>query len=341
MSPVPRDKKEARLQIGITAPVAVKNANTLKFPMPKMLASNFTVEKQDVHVESPVQIFANSAKFKNSGTAGHFIFKGNVSNAELNNLQLQAARPKDLPVQFATRATHSDAGTYILASLRDEEGAEAPKLILEKTLSKPECDIVKSEAAAHRIASLWAGQEISRIYKEDRNTAVSLGTAYRVVSPVTGATVLETENDYKLNNLHRNRYQTISYASAAEPSNAPLASFSATASTRATGPDSFDSTSAQVSDATTVSGVNTAGTVRINNLANMEAMLNLLSNGLEVFGIAWGGPTMIMGFMGMAGNSQAAMKRVLWGAASCAGGLSVPGCINWLVASSRDVNLFS
>jgi hypothetical protein len=97
----------------------------------------------------------------------------------------------------------------------------------------------------------------------------------------------------------------------------------------------------QGSDATVITGVNTAGTVRVNNLANLEALLNIIANGMEILGIAWGGPTMIMGFMHMAAGTQDAMKRVLWGAAGVTGGLATPGCINWLVASARDANLFS
>ena len=97
----------------------------------------------------------------------------------------------------------------------------------------------------------------------------------------------------------------------------------------------------QGSDATVIQGVNTAGTVRVNNLANLEALLNIIANGMEILGIAWGGPTMIMGFMHMAAGTQDAMKRVLWGAAGVTGGLATPGCINWLVASARDANLFS
>ncbi len=97
----------------------------------------------------------------------------------------------------------------------------------------------------------------------------------------------------------------------------------------------------QGADATVIQGVNTAGTVRVNNLANLEALLNIIANGMEILGIAWGGPTMIMGFMHMAAGTQDAMKRVLWGAAGVTGGLATPGAINWLVASARDANLFS
>ena len=97
----------------------------------------------------------------------------------------------------------------------------------------------------------------------------------------------------------------------------------------------------QGADATIVQGVNTAGTVRVNNLANLEALLNIIANGMEILGIAWGGPTMIMGFMHMAAGSHDAMKKVLFGAAGVTGGLATPGCINWLVASARDAALFN
>jgi hypothetical protein len=97
----------------------------------------------------------------------------------------------------------------------------------------------------------------------------------------------------------------------------------------------------QGADATYVTGVNTAGTVRVNNLANLEALLNIIANGLEILGIAWGGPTMILGFMYMAAGTPDAMKKVMFGAAGVTGGLATPGCINWLVASARDANLFS
>jgi hypothetical protein len=97
----------------------------------------------------------------------------------------------------------------------------------------------------------------------------------------------------------------------------------------------------QGADATVIQGVNTAGTVRVNNLANLEALLNIIANGMEILGIAWGGPTMIMGFMHMAAGSHDAMKKVMFGAAGVTGGLATPGCINWLVASARDAALFN
>lgn len=94
-------------------------------------------------------------------------------------------------------------------------------------------------------------------------------------------------------------------------------------------------------DATVITGINTAGTVRVNNLANLEALMNIIANGMEILGIAWGGPTIVIGFMCMSAGTQDAMRRIIWGMSGVTGGLATPGVINWLVASARDANLFS
>lgn len=97
----------------------------------------------------------------------------------------------------------------------------------------------------------------------------------------------------------------------------------------------------QGTNATYVSGLNTAGTVRVNNLANMEALLNIMSNGTEVLGIAWGGPTLIMAFMELSAGGQAAPKKIIGGLSGIVGALAAPGWDNWLVACARDANLFN
>jgi hypothetical protein len=97
----------------------------------------------------------------------------------------------------------------------------------------------------------------------------------------------------------------------------------------------------QGSDATYVTGLNTSGTVRVNNLANLEALLNIEANGMEILGIAWGGPTLCMAFMELSAGSQAAPKKIINGMAGIVGGLATPGVNNWLVACARDANLFN
>jgi hypothetical protein len=105
----------------------------------------------------------------------------------------------------------------------------------------------------------------------------------------------------------------------------------------------------QGSDATYVTGVNTAGTVRVNNLANLEALLNIVSNLWEV-GLMLGGAIIVLnGFVNETmtidvfgqeielGRSQ----RMIIGVAIILLGLAFPGLVNWFVASARDANLFS
>ncbi len=94
-------------------------------------------------------------------------------------------------------------------------------------------------------------------------------------------------------------------------------------------------------NATVIPGISTAGTVRVNNLANLEALTNIIANGMIILGIAWGGPSIIMGFYHMAAGTQDALKRVIWGMCGVTGGMATPGAINWLVASGRDAGLFS
>lgn len=79
----------------------------------------------------------------------------------------------------------------------------------------------------------------------------------------------------------------------------------------------------------------------MNNLANLEALLNIIANGMEILGVVWGGATMIMGFMRLGSGADGAISRIILGAVGVSGGLCTPGIINWLVASARDANLFS
>jgi Ca-activated chloride channel family protein len=97
----------------------------------------------------------------------------------------------------------------------------------------------------------------------------------------------------------------------------------------------------QGADATVIQGVNTSGTVRVNNLANMEAVLNIMVNGMEILGIAWGGSTMVIGIRRMRRDGQRGLNKVLLGALVVMSGLAAPGAINWLVATARDAGIFN
>jgi hypothetical protein len=92
----------------------------------------------------------------------------------------------------------------------------------------------------------------------------------------------------------------------------------------------------QGADATVVQGVNTCGTVRVNNLANIEALLNIFANMAEILGIVLGGYTIIDSLM-----KDRNVKKLVYGVAMILFGLATPGLLNWLVASARDSALFN
>jgi hypothetical protein len=106
----------------------------------------------------------------------------------------------------------------------------------------------------------------------------------------------------------------------------------------------------QGQEATYVPGVNVAGTVRVNNLANLEALLNIIANGAEMLGLLFGLALIIRSLL--SGRPDLVIPLLKWklnrrvqfaiGSGLILLGLILPGTINWLVAASNpDANLFS
>lgn len=110
---------------------------------------------------------------------------------------------------------------------------------------------------------------------------------------------------------------------------------------------------AQGAEAIVVYGVNSAGTVRVNNLANLEALLNFVANFTEVILVIGGIVSMIKGTLlkeEMGKGSRVKVFGVLelsrtgliiGGVICIIVGLAVPGTLNYLVASARDAALFN
>lgn len=70
--------------------------------------------------------------------------------------------------------------------------------------------IIADEDASFRLSNLWAAQEVDRLQASGRTElAEKVGTVFRLVTPVTSAVVLETNQDYGRFNLHRERYSVI------------------------------------------------------------------------------------------------------------------------------------
>ena len=93
------------------------------------------------------------------------------------------------------------------------------------------------------------------------------------------------------------------------------------------------------SDATLIQGVNTAGTVRVNCLANLEALLVIFANLAELTGI---GICIFLLFRSTRKMSRG--RRVfesLRALSFAVLGFCVPPAINYAVATARDFNILS
>lgn len=175
-----------------------------------------------------------------------------------------------------------------------------------------------------------------------RNEAAEKGALYRLVTPVTGAVVLERQSDYQYFGMQDPN------SSQKNANNLAAQMHAVDDSTESSAPQlqgaTFGTVGPQGSDATVIMGVNTAGTVRVNNMANLEIVLNILANGGEILGLAIGAANVAFGFAGKSTKIPFKMEpgaRIVIGLALVALGLAIPGMINWLVASARDCNCFS
>jgi hypothetical protein len=199
---------------------------------------------------------------------------------------------------------------------------------------------------ASRLSTIWAADEARKCAGlGDSETAVLLGTAYRVVTPVTGAVVLEMQSDYQYQNLHRNFYSVVSAKAHAAPG---TVDGSSTVDARQMSPvsmdDALDDWPGEVSK----------GSAAPMARASRDARAPLLqgaTNGtvgpqgqdalaIEILGILYGGFCLISGFF-MKNTEQQIINKLILGSTAVMIGLATPGLINWLVATARELNLFS
>jgi len=178
------------------------------------------------------------------------------------------------------------------------------------TLSKGQAKLL-SGREARELVLLNAGKTVANLIKAKRyDRAALLALQYKIVTPVSCAVIFNEQA-------------------------APILQGA-----------SNGTIGEQGSDATVIMGVNTAGTVRVNNLANLEALLNIIANLAELSGIFLGGILLLHGIflkgrVAIMGVEVSPFARISIGLGLCVLGFATPGLINWFVASARDANLFS
>ncbi|HEY9788926.1 MAG TPA: VIT domain-containing protein [Candidatus Obscuribacterales bacterium] len=221
-SPVlPHGDMEFRL--GITAAGFLENGK-VKFAMPKVLTANMDVScAQNVHMEANDLAMSNSpqietvvsgslsAKHELQASSRPSLSRGNINMDGLGALSFTVERPS-ADIIFATRATHSNAGSYILAKVVPVSRRRS-QLVCMKTNTLPaHAKVLKSEDQAFRLSTLWAFGQVEQLAEHHNETlAGQLATAYRVVSCVSGVTVMENESDYQYQELTRDPYQVLSF----------------------------------------------------------------------------------------------------------------------------------
>jgi len=223
---------------------------------------------------------------------------------------------------------------------------------IENQAQKPEGTEISGQDALD-LSILGSAQICKRYIADDnRNAATQVAIAAHIVSPVTAGAVVPT-SAVAMTNAEYSHSAAQAVPEDKMASNDSLSGFNNSSvnaqvaeNTLATiavgqGPAMLSSATngtiaAQGADATVIQGVCTAGTVRVNNLANAEALLNIFANVAEILGIVGGGFTIINSLI-----KGRTVNKLVYGVSMILLGLATPGVINWLFASARDSALFN
>ncbi len=356
--PVPAHGK-MQLRIGITAPLQAQSRTDFELMAPHIVSSNFEHNNlvSAVKLESNAKIASTLEGEKIRARRNKSILTVDMKSADQENAKFTVHRTKPFDM-FATRATHSAERSFIVEQLIESNSGNL-ELTTVKTQAIPTVQVAYDFPTASRVSTLWAMQEAQKCMDMgDTGTAEKLGAAYRIVTAATGATVLESQSDYDHNGLDRNFYKVVSSNTASrdhtgsqtQQSSIRRAPLLQGATNGTIGPQGGDATSIvlqgatiggigpQGGDATSIAGVNTAGTVRVNNLANLEWLLNRLC-----LGATWlfFGAAAIFLVKSFSGNALSKSRNMIAGASFLIMSLTVSCTVSWLVGLLRDANFFS
>lgn len=239
------------------------------------------------------------------------------------------------------------------------------KIVRDHADSVPsDSKVIPSGVASTQLATLWAHDEIERLdARGNWSGAEAVGMLYRVVSVATSAVVLERASDYTQFNMQeadsKNYSKNAGFADAKQRAELvnqvrqnTTSQMSAFNSDKNSGSQTQQYSAGQApmlqgatngtvgpqgQDATVIMGVNSAATVRVNQMANIESILNIIANALEILGLCWGVPNIILGVMRF-GMVRDAAVRIGVGIGSVTFGLATPGLVSWICGIVRDSN---
>ncbi|MDZ4836600.1 MAG: VIT domain-containing protein [Candidatus Melainabacteria bacterium] len=374
--PVPANG-EMKVRLGITTPLDVKSRKDFQLTAPHLVSSNFgsTGVSSDVKLESNAIIDSNLTDQKlTEGVKDSYTLSGSIKADDFEKCLFSIHRKSDF-VTYASRATHSAENSFIVNRL--EKDGDSFKLVSEKTQLLPAVAVAYDFPTASRMSTVWAIQEARKcLDQNDIHTAAMLGCAYRIVTKATGAVVLENDSDYQRTGLSREQYKVVSAQTKASAANmnvvartsgmikdkrgiydphtaffgSPIADPAyvkrAQSMHQLEGavPTLQGATNGTIGpqggDATSIMGFNTAGTVRVNNLANLESLMNLITIAAQFTGITGGIVLVTFGLFKNAPYHQT-VNRLLLGSSCLMVGIFSPCVVDLLIRSARDANWFS
>lgn len=244
---------------------------------------------------------------------------------------------------------------------------------LYHTDAKPGCAIIEGQDALN-LSTLVAAQNCKQLIAGNKATeAIEQALRYHLVTPLTSGVILENQSDYirwgirpnsplkqptpnqeatKLantdslsgfGNVEQSRGQIVLGNSSGQVAIGTLTGGEALANS-VNMPILQGATLGTISpqaEYTTVQGVNTAGTVRVNNLAQVETFMGISAIMLQILSILFGAFKILKGAQsGMTPNGLL-RGRTAVGIAFIVFGLSLPGIVNWFLATARDSALFN
>lgn len=210
-SPVVPGGDGMKIRIGITAPVRLLPAGEVAADLPTIAERNFSDGTFDVHLESTNAFVAGSDSVKQEGAAQ--VLRRHVPSLSEPMRPITLSR-RSAQSSFATRATHSLDGGFIVATATTNPKTSQLDISLKKQLAKPAADvpIIAAADAAARVNTLWAHSEIlNALAHDDTYQAQELANVYRVVSPVSSAVVLEGQSDYDHWGLNRDLWRSMNH----------------------------------------------------------------------------------------------------------------------------------